>query len=117
MLQGRSSIFVISLTNMLQSVGIIIIYFMVFGDTAAQFIGGLTDTQLNEAWYTQRWLYITLSGVALVPVIVQKELHELKWMSKLLTFAIIIFVGSSLTLLFIPTFPATPATFKSLIYP
>ena len=51
MLQGRKSIFLVAATQVVFSFGLMMIYFIVFGDTAAQVVGGFTNTLLGEAWY------------------------------------------------------------------
>ena len=56
-------------------------------------------------------------GAALSPVVAQKELAELEWLSLLLAGSIVIFIVMSLVLLLIPSFPSTAPTFKSLILP
>jgi len=117
MLQGRKSIFLVAGTQIFFSFGLMIIYFIVFGDTAAQVVGGFTNTLLGESWYCSRWFYVVIVAAALAPVCAQKELAELEWLSLLLAGSLVLFVLMSVILLCIPSFPSTAPTFNSLIWP
>jgi len=68
------------------------VYFIVFGDTTAQLIGSFNGHKLGETWYSSRWFYVLLLGTGLAPVIVKKELAELKWLSILLFACVGIFI-------------------------
>lgn len=118
MVQGRKSIFLVALIQTVNSTGLMLIYFIVFGSTAGQFVGGFTGYALDEIWYTSKWFYIVVLGISLSPVIVKKELAELEWLSILLGASLALFLILCITLLSLPSFPATPpATFKDWLYP
>ena len=68
------------------------VYFIVFGDTTAQLIGSFKDKKLGAIWYSSRYFYVLLLGAGLAPVIVKKELAELKWLSILLFACVGIFI-------------------------
>lgn len=82
------------------------IYFIVFSQTASQLVGGFTGQPFQSVWYTSKYFYVLVLGIGLGPVIVKKELAELEWLSILLGVSILIFVVLSLVcLFFLPDFP------------
>jgi sodium-coupled neutral amino acid transporter 11 len=92
---GRASIFLISIILLISSAGLMMIYFIVFGDTFASIIKqtcypDLTDDK--DVFWTGRIFYVLCLGVALIPIILKKELRELKLVSVTLFVAIGTFV-------------------------
>lgn len=95
---GRASIFIISGGLFIQSFGLIIIFFTVFGSTAAQFYINLAEsTQTEETVKT--WMIIGLATL-LFPTILMKELAELKIVSLSLFGAALIFVFINIFVVF-----------------
>lgn len=117
MLQGRKSIFLVAVTQAINSFGLMMIYFIVFSDTAAQLVGGFTGTILGEVWYSSRWFYVICLGVGLAPVVVKKDLAELELLSIMLGIAILIFLVLTIVCLLNPNFPATGPTWNEILYP
>ena len=69
MIVGRNSIFLLGSVFFLNSVGMCMIYFMVFGDTTGQLAASFTDSEkLGSIWYTSRWFYDVLLAVLLLPI-------------------------------------------------
>lgn len=93
---GRASIFIISTILLVSSAGLMIIYFIVFGDIFSSIIKQTcyADLKPDESKFlTQRTFYVMCLGLLLTPVIIKKELAELKIVSITLFVAIAIFVG------------------------
>lgn len=93
---GRTSIFVIALLTFIQSYGLIIIFFEVFGETMAQFMTNLFWADVlpgDENFGMHKTCWIVSLGVLLIPFVVMKELAELKAVSIALFASAIIFVA------------------------
>jgi amino acid permease len=80
---NRSSIFFISTIIIFNSLGLIIIYFIVFGDTLKSLIRDLSNETEHE-FFGKRMAYVIILSVLLVPIILKKELKEIKILSVLL---------------------------------
>lgn len=90
---GRASIFIISGGLFIQSFGLIIIFFNVFGATASSFYSNLAGASLDEPGMMETPLpWIVGLAVLLFPSIFMKELAELKIVSLSLFAAALIFV-------------------------
>ena len=77
----RKSIFAISLILFINSFGLVMVYFMIFGNTIGSILGSTVggvksvDTTISGEYFLyQRTLYILILAIALLPVIIQKEL-------------------------------------------
>ena len=69
MIVGRASIFLLGSVFFLNSVGLCMIYFMVFGDTGGQLAASFTDSEeLDSIWYTSRWFYDVILAGLLLPI-------------------------------------------------
>lgn len=109
MISGRNSIFYIAAIQLINSFGLMMIYFIVFGDTAGQLIGGFNGYQLGDVWYSSRYFYVIFLGSALIPIVLKKELAELEWLSIVLFASIGIFIVVNFWELVQPSFvPETP---------
>ena len=92
---GRASIFLISTILVVSSAGLMMIYFIVFGDTFASIIRQTCYPNLaegNNVFWTERIFYVLCLGLVLIPIILKKELRELKLVSVTLFVAIGTFV-------------------------
>ena len=92
---GRRSIFLISIILVLGSYGLIMIYFIVFGDTFSSIVRNICypDQALDQNnIFTSRLFYVVTLGVALTPVILRKEMKELKCVSITLFLSIGLFM-------------------------
>ena len=96
MILGRPSIFVLSSIMIINSFGLCMIYFIVFGDTFVQLVGSFTGEELDEVWYTSRWCYSVPLAVVLLPIVLKKELAELAWISYVLFGSLTLFVVANL---------------------
>lgn len=92
MLYGRKQIFVLSVIITILSFGLCMVYFIVFGDTMAQFIGHLIGEKLGEGPWSSRYTYVLILAVLLIPVVLKKELAELKVLSYILFGCLGIFI-------------------------
>lgn len=93
MIVGRKSIFILASIFIINSFGLCMIYFIVFGDTFGQLVASFTDDQeLDSIWYTSRWCYSVPLSIILLPVVLKKELAELAWISYVLFTSLGLFV-------------------------
>ena len=90
MTMGRCSIYLVSVMQLISSFGLMMIYFIVFGDTFASISRQLITSKDN--FWTSRVCYVMFLGALLTPLIVQKKLAELKIISYTLFVAIGLFV-------------------------
>lgn len=85
MVAGRASIFWISGMISIASFGLMLIYFIVFGDILRTIIAQVFyDGDQNASAFTARPFYVLLLGLALAPLALKKELKELKIASVIL---------------------------------
>lgn len=92
---GRFSIFLISVTLLVTAIGLIMIYFIVFGDSFASIVRQtfFSTLPLDETnFFVRRTLWSFILGIGLTPVILKKEMAELKLVSITLFAAIGLFV-------------------------
>ena len=91
---GRSAIYWITIIILANSLGLIIIYFSVFGDTAKSIMVNIfwSDLPDDSNFGMERACWVMCLSVLLVPFIVMKELAEMKAVSVTLFVACIIFV-------------------------
>ena len=93
MIIGRCAIYFLASIFIINAFGLCIIYFIVFGDTGGQFVASFYhDTGLGDEWYTSRYTFSVPLAVALLPVVLKKELAELAWISYVLFTSLILFV-------------------------
>lgn len=85
---GRASIYIISTIILLSGIGCIMIYFIVFGDISAS----LALQAASDGFYTQRWFYVLILAIAMLPFCLKKMLREMKIVSILLFGSIGLFV-------------------------
>ena len=86
------------------------IYFIVFGDTSAQLLKAMTKEPIDESsFYTSKWFYVCIIAALLLPLVLQKDLAELKIISYILFVSLFLFVFVNLgELLFDPRFVSEP---------
>lgn len=85
---------------MVNSLGLCMVYFIIFGSTIGGIIAALAegstfvvnDYITGEVFMYQRTMYILILAAALFPVIIQKELQELHIVSMGLFGAILTFI-------------------------
>ena len=96
MLVGRSSIFALSVILVLNSLGLCMGYFIIFSNTLASFIkdaAGIDPKATGfKGFLIQKYLWIILLGLGMLPLILKKELQELHIVSLSLFFALLLFV-------------------------
>ena len=73
-----------------------LVYFIVFGDTTAQLVANVFNEGEMTIWWCERFFYVLLLALALLPVIVKKELAELEWLSWVLFASIGLFIITNL---------------------
>ena len=100
MIFGRQSIFWISSIIAVAAFGLIMIYFIVFGDTAKSLSAQLIFGGKTDSIFASRALFVLVLSASLFPLIIKKELKELKIASVILfigiTAFILIFTGQLL---------------------
>lgn len=69
-----------------------LVYFIVFADTAGQLFANLFNEGVIDKWCYERYFYVLILGVAMTPVILKKELAELEWLSLVLFGSLGLFV-------------------------
>jgi len=96
MLVGRSSIFMLSVILVLNSLGLCMGYFIIFSNTFASFVKDVADIDAKATGFLgfliKKYLWIILLGIAMLPLILKKELQELHIVSLSLFFALLLFV-------------------------
>ena len=97
---GSCSIFFIATLQVISCLGAMILYFVVFGDICASLIkqGFYPD---EENALTKRYLYILVLAIALIPIVIQKMLSEIKIVSILLFVTVTLFIALFLVQLII----------------
>ena len=93
MIIGRSSIFWISIMIAVLAFGLMLIYFIVFGDIMKSISAQLFYGGKFNSFFATRAFFVLLLGIATFPLIIKKEIQELKIAS------IILFIGISSFLL------------------
>lgn len=89
---GRNSIFMVGLAQFINSFGLMLVYFIVFGDTSAQLVANVANEGVMDIWWCERFFYVLVLAAALSPVILKKELAELEWLSWVLFGSIGLFI-------------------------
>lgn len=87
----RNSIFFISAILIFNSFGLMLIYFIVFGDTMASLVLNLSGLS-DENFFCNRAAYVIIITILLTPVAVKKQLEDLKIISQLLFASIFCFI-------------------------
>ena len=87
---GTFSIYFISITMMIAGFGIMMIYFIVFGDISASIAKAILK---DDNFFTTRLCYVLILSSSMIPLILQKKLAELKLVAILLFASIGLFVG------------------------
>lgn len=91
MLFKRNSIFVISAIIIFNSFGLMLIYFILFGDTLAGLVINMSSVTKDD-FMGQRAAYVIIITALLLPLAVKKQLEELKIVSVLLFVSIFSFI-------------------------
>lgn len=92
MVMERKSIFMVGVIQFINSLGLMWLYFIVFGDTSGQLFANMFNDGATDVFYGQRWFWILVIAVLLLPVILKKELAELEWCSWVLFASIGLFI-------------------------
>lgn len=87
---GRKSIFFIGTVLVLNSAGLELIYFIVFGKISASLVKDIFSAETS--FFTEKYLYILIIGALNVPLVIKREIKELKIASVLLFVSIILFI-------------------------
>lgn len=89
---GRPAIFIVSILQLINSLGLMLIYFIVLGDTSASFIKTIFFPE-SDNFFTTKICYILILGTALLYPLLLKELKEIKFVSFVLFIGIFSFVA------------------------
>lgn len=90
MVLGRKSIFMINIMIFVNSFGLMMIYFIVFGNIAASIAqAGSPDASM---FFVSKQFFILIISICILPLALKKEIKELKIASVLLFIAIFLFI-------------------------
>lgn len=93
----RNSIFFICSIIILNSFGLMLVYFIVFGDTLSSLVSDLNSNVNEDDFFGKRMAYVIILSLCLVPLILKKELQELKIISVFLFVSIFTFIILTIT--------------------
>ena len=93
----RNSIFLICSIIILNSFGLMLVYFIVFGDTLSSVVMNLNSNVTSDDFFGKRMAYVIILSLSLCPLILKKELQELKIISVLLFVSIFTFITLTIT--------------------
>ena len=89
---NRRSIFLISTIIIFNSFGLMLIYFILFGDTISGLVIIFTGLGSDSVW-AHRATYVIIITVLLLPLALKKHLEELTIVSLLLFLSLVTFIG------------------------
>ena len=89
---GRCSIYLVSVIVWVASIGLMMIYFIVFGDIASSISRQLIFTKDPNNFFASRAFFVLVLGSLLTPLVIKRALKELKCISILLFVAIGLFI-------------------------
>jgi len=89
---GRCSIYLVSVIVWVASLGLMMIYFIVFGDIAASISRQLIFYDDTDNFFCSRAFFVMILGGCLTPLVIKRALKELKCISILLFIAIGLFI-------------------------
>ena len=93
MLYKRNSIFIISAIIIFNSFGLMMVYFIVFGDTLRSVAMDFSDGRITgDDFLGKRMAYVIFLAAALTPLVLKKQLNEISILSVLLFVAIFSFI-------------------------
>ena len=84
---GKPAIYFTAITQFIALYGSMIVYYIVFGDICASIVIQLAFPNGEENFFTARYLYLAILGVASIPIIVRRRLAEIKIVSIILLIA------------------------------
>ena len=87
---GVASIYFISITMMIAGFGVMMIYFIIFGDISGSIAAAILK---DQNFFTTRFFYVAILSTSMIPLVLKKKLHEMKAVAALLFVAIGLFVG------------------------
>ena len=118
MILGRPSIFIQAAILIVNSMGLCMVYFIVFGDTTGQLVASIAGEEWTENFYTCRWFYDVILCVVLIPIVLKKELAEMAWVGYTLFGCLGIFVLLNfIELVFDSRFTRGPLTTEEILAP
>ena len=94
MILGRKSIFYISSVIAMLSYGLMMIYFIVFAEICRSLVLSTVfeDEPLTKNFFASKTFYVLLLAVSLMPIVLKKELKELKIASVILFLGVASFI-------------------------
>ena len=87
---GRISIFFINTLTAIAQLGFPIIFFIVFGDVAGGLIEKVNTSGIS--FWSSRWFTHTMLAVTMIYLILQKEIHSLRYVGFMLLILIALFI-------------------------
>lgn len=91
-LLGRKSIYLISSIIFLMCFGLVIIYFIVFGSIASSLSVQLFFENNDSSFFAKKPFYILVLSAFLLPLVLKKEIKELKIASQILFIGVLSFI-------------------------
>ena len=91
-LQGRCSIFFVNIVLIILALGLMVIYFDLFGQICAGLFRDIVSDPNSGSFFAKKYFYVLVIGFLTMLFIHQKEIKELKILSIILFFCIAVMI-------------------------
>jgi amino acid permease len=94
--RSRIIVYVIAILLLITCSGLVVIYFILFGDIAASIVNTLSDNVEDDSFLASRTLYVLIISLLLSPLFYTKKLKEMTVISVILVIAFAFFFSGFL---------------------